>query len=233
MRAPPRVVSAPRPASFSDPESDALVEWNAGHEPEQQSRRNRQRQSEGRDGRVDADLGQARYPLRLETDERVHTPYGEQQSERASGGSENRALGQKLAHQSTASCPERAADGHLRFARRRAGEQEIRDVRARDEQHESHGAEQDEHRLPDVPDHGFVKRYRREVQPLVHVGILLRELLANRLDLGGGLLDGNPGLDSSHRGQIPRAALARRELLRVFERRPDHTPRRIREILPA
>ena len=56
-------------------------------------------------------------------------------------------------------CAERDADGDLLLARGRAREQQVRDVRARDEQHERHGAHHDQHGASHVADDGFDERH--------------------------------------------------------------------------
>ena len=60
----------------------------------------------------------------------------------AGGEREDQALGQQLPHQPPAARAERRADGHLALARRRPRQQQVRDVRARDQQQQPDRAEQ-------------------------------------------------------------------------------------------
>ena len=64
-----------------------------------------------------------------------------------------------MAHEPLPAGSERDADGDLLLARRRAREQQVRDVRARDEQDERHGAHHDQHRASHVADDGFDERH--------------------------------------------------------------------------
>ena len=66
-----------------------------------------------------------------------------------------------------ASGAERGAHGHLRLARERARQQQIRDVGARDEQHEADRADEHDERASDVADHLLVERHDAERQPAV------------------------------------------------------------------
>ena len=103
----------------------------------------------------------------------------EQQADDGAGPGEHEALGEQLTHEPPRAGAERRADGQLALARRRAREQQVRDVRAGDQQHEDDGAHQRQDRLPDVRRPGPADRLDVEVQ----AGRLLgREALAQ---LGG------------------------------------------------
>jgi hypothetical protein len=62
---------------------------------------------------------------------------------------------------------ERRANRDFLPARQRTREQEIGDVGARDEQHESDGANQHDERAPDVADDLFLQRHDAEGQSAV------------------------------------------------------------------
>ena len=72
---------------------------------------------------------------------------------------EQRAFGQQLPHEPLPARAERGADGDFLLARRRAREQQVRDVGARDEQHERHRAQHHEHRAAHVADDRFDERH--------------------------------------------------------------------------
>ena len=59
---------------------------------------------------------------------------------------EQQAFGQQLADQPAPARAKRGADGDLFLPAGRAREQQIRDIGARDQQHERHRSEHDEHR---------------------------------------------------------------------------------------
>ena len=69
---------------------------------------------------------------------RTERERGDEQSGNAAHETEQRGFGEELAHEPLPSCSERDADGDLLLARGRAREQQVRDVRTRDEQHERH-----------------------------------------------------------------------------------------------
>ena len=64
-------------------------------------------------------------------------PVRDQEAEAAGEEREQQALGEELAHQPAARGAEREAHRHLALARRRAREQQVRDVRAGDQQHQA------------------------------------------------------------------------------------------------
>ena len=70
------------------------------------------------------------------------------EAEGSAGCREENALGEELAHEPHSFRAECGADRDFASSARRAGEQEVRDVRARDEQHEPDRTEQHEQRRP-------------------------------------------------------------------------------------
>ena len=60
----------------------------------------------------------------------------------AAGGGEDEALGHELAHQAAAAGPEREPQRHLRPPRGAAREQQVREVRARDQQQDADARQQ-------------------------------------------------------------------------------------------
>ena len=102
----------------------------------------------------------------------------------ASGGQQN-ALGQELANDAAPSRSERHPDGDLSCSRRRADEQEVRDVHAGDDQHEEHGAEEDQEAGTDVADDKRLQGHEPDTRLRVRVRVLTLELL--REDGGGAL----------------------------------------------
>ena len=83
---------------------------------------------------------------RREPDERRLQRRGQRETQRAAGGAEDEALGEELLDQASAARAERSPNGHLAGALERAGQRQVRDVRARDQQHEPDRAREHEER---------------------------------------------------------------------------------------
>ena len=81
---------------------------------------------------------------------------------RAAREREHDALGEELLHQPAASGAERRSHCELTPPRRASGDQQTGDIRARDQQHESDGAEQHEHRRSHIGDHARRERFALE-----------------------------------------------------------------------
>ena len=78
----------------------------------------------------------ARQAGRIDANERLHARAREQQPEHAADHREQHAFGHELAQQPAAAGAERRAHGKLAMTRLRAREQQVGEVRARDQQHE-------------------------------------------------------------------------------------------------
>ena len=106
---------------------------------------------------------------------------------------QQRALGQQLHDQPAAPGAERQADGDLLLPRRRARQQQVRDVGARDQQHQADDRHQQAAGLDDVVaeagvDRRLRQRHQRDAAALVLVRVFLFELARDRLQVGFGLL---------------------------------------------
>ena len=118
------------------------------HEPEH----DRRRQSEAGREQPDAEVGlgrdRARHAFeRHHAEQQIADPDREHQSDDAAGDREHEALGERLADQPAASGAERQPHRDLLLPRRRAAQQQVGDVRARDQQHEAdHGHQHEERR---------------------------------------------------------------------------------------
>ena len=98
-------------------------------------------------------LTDARRALRRDRHERLDSPEGEQDAQDASDDGQQQALGEELADEPSPARAEREPDGDFAGSPRRANEQKVGDVRARDEQHEAHGRKQHEQTLTNVAHH--------------------------------------------------------------------------------
>ena len=114
------------------------------------------------------------------------------------------------------------APSAVRIASSRAGQQQVRDVRARDEQHERNGAEQDEKRRPDRLAALFRERARLQ-RPVARIliRVVLLQLLAERGHVARPLLHGHAGFQAPDHPEELVRALVDTELLGLErERRP-------------
>ena len=179
----------------------------ARHQTENETGEYCEPEREGDDRPIHADVIQPGDSLWLEADQQFHTPHRHEQTEPRSDDAENHAFCEQLTDQAAAPGTERRPNGHFRLTRRGPREQQVRDVRACNQQHEPDRAEQHEDCLPDVTDCGFVQRNGRKVHTIVRVRVLLRELFPDRLHLGFDPLDRDASLRTADHGQIPRATL--------------------------
>ncbi len=174
----------------------------------------RDRGEEGDDGAVHGELN----PVRLadilrggveETDADV----GERQAEHTADDGKQHALDQQLPHDPPAVGAERDAHGNLARPVRRAREQQVGDVGARDEQHEADGAHQrQEYRADRAAIESPVERLDLWLNVLVGVGIILRETLTDREHLGARLGRGHLGIQPAEHLEATRVALLRLEI---------------------
>jgi hypothetical protein len=118
------------------------AEQDAGHEG--------RRQREGEDDGVEADLVQARQVRRLQGHEQPEEAVSEAEAEDAAEQAQRHALQQQLARDPSASGAERHAHGELLLPPLHAHQQEVRHVRAGDEQHEADRAHQHPEHVADV-----------------------------------------------------------------------------------
>ena len=82
--------------------------------------------------------------------ERIGEPVSQRHSQRAAGRGQQHALRQQLAHDAQPAAANCETDRHLALARGGFGEQQVRDVRAGDQQHKGDHAHQDRERLREV-----------------------------------------------------------------------------------
>ena len=114
---------------------------------------------------------------------RAGTPHSaKSRPERAAGERQHDALGEQLADEVAGRRAERHAHGDLTGAGGGARELEVRDVGAGDQQHEAHGAQQHQHRLPHGGIDELVAKRREREGPVgsVVVGLLGLEALGER-----------------------------------------------------
>ena len=161
-------------------------------QPEQQSGQQRYDQREHHDRRIDPDLIRPGEIARVERGHRPDAPEGQPQAQHAAGEREQQALGQELAHESLPAGSQRGAHRDLLRPRGRAGEQQVGDVGAGDQQHEPHRTQEHQQGRPDRSGRAVAQRCGEQA-PIrgVGIGVLGLELLGQGADLRRRLLHGH------------------------------------------
>ena len=91
-----------------------------------------------------------------EGDERAGSGPREAEADDGAGGGQQDALGEELADQAPASRAHGGAHADLALAGGGAGEQQVGDVDARDQEHEAHGGGEGQHRRANAADGGLL-----------------------------------------------------------------------------
>ena len=180
---------------------------------------------EGEDGGEDHDSGvdahrvDPRQAVRHERDHRPQERRGRRQADEAGREGQHQALREDRRSEPGGVRAERGADGQLVAACLRAQQQQVGDVRARDEDDEADRAEQDEDGRPHVPDHDLGERARHDREAarragrrgLLEPGDEVLQLLA-----GGVLRRARP--QTADEVEVPHGLPERRRLERRRER---------------
>ena len=152
-------------------------------------------------------------------------PVGEQQPGGTAEHREQRALCEELKDQASAAGAEREPHGDFLLANRCAREQQICDVRARNQQHERHDDHEHATRDDDVAtepgvDRRLSERHERDAAPLIVVRIGLRQLTRDRLQVRFRLLHADTRLQAARHVERQTApAVGFHELLQKPARR--------------
>ena len=113
---------------------------------------------EQQDRAIEPDVRRARYAGAAQPREPRHRRIREAETGRRAGNRERHALGEQLPDQPRAIGAQRGAHGQLAPAHRALREQQIRKVRARDQQHERDGAAEEQQDRPGVFDDRVLQR---------------------------------------------------------------------------
>jgi hypothetical protein len=194
-------------------------------EPEEQPRRDREPGGEGEHPQVDRRLVEAGDRERRRPREAALEDDGQSQAGAAARQREQAALGQQLADQPPPARPERGADRQLPGPPRRSREQKARDVRARHQQHEADRAQQQVEGRAYAAADQLVERRDRHRAGRVVLRMLRRELAADRVEVGPGLLERDALADAPERLEVLAAAAGVVQRHVVAERRPHLRPR--------
>ena len=178
-----------RAAAFLQRVVEVLLRQVEGrHQAEQHARRHRRDQREDEHAAVQSDLIGARDAGRGKRGQRACGPERDQQAAGGAEQAERRALGQHLPHQLLSIRANRRAQGELTQPAGAVRQQEVRDVRARDEQDDDDRRAEQKDDRPRFADHRFEERIHLHAL----IGVARRELLlearGNGFDLGARLL---------------------------------------------
>ena len=146
-----RPANAPRPPSWSAAREVAPRDRDDGSEAAEDPRRRREQDREEEDGPREPRRVQARESRGTQREKGREARPADQQAERGAEPREHEALGDELAGDAAAARAESGAQADLPFAPRRPHEEQGRDVRAGDEDHETDAGEEREQRRTDVP----------------------------------------------------------------------------------
>ena len=155
------------------------------------------------------DLSRARDRFRDERDEEIGPPEREKQSADAANSRQKHAFDEQLPDDSAAARPERGAEGHFLPPNGGAGEEEVGDIRARDQEYAADGAEQDIKSARDFAHHVLAQGSRPGAEAGVGFRILPREPGRDGSQLSIGLRDANAWLETADPAGVVIAALFR------------------------
>ena len=141
------------PASLSELLTTCSRRCRSGDRPKSDARDQRNGDREQQHDRDRARFRpRSRQALRVRRQQRAQAAKAQHRAERAAGEREHDPLGQELPQQPPAPGAERRADRELALPRLGAGEHQVRQVGARDEQHEPHRALQHPERRAEAAD---------------------------------------------------------------------------------
>ncbi len=148
---------------------------------------------------IDRDLASARQAVGICGKQCLQASHTQSGAERTADEREYHAFRQELTQQPPAAGAERRADRELPLARLRACEHEVRQVGARNEQHETHRPLQNPERSPQAPDQIVLQPVEPETVPFeirhVSASALGRPLLQHRLKIGPRLCEADAVLE--------------------------------------
>ena len=130
----------------------------------------------------------------------------QQEPEASAGEGEDDAFGEHLEDEAPPAGAERRPDGDFLAAHRRAHQQQVGDVGARDQDHDGDGREERQQRRPDARDDAFLQADDLRGFVRAVLGILHRQAFGDGLHLGAGLLHGDAWLQPCDDGEKMSAA---------------------------
>ena len=131
-----------------------------GHQPEQQAREDRDGERKTQHPRIDRRVPQQfREVTRHDQREQARAPERQRQAEAAAGERQQHVLGEELLQQPSAARARGGAQRHLLLPRGAGRQEQVRHVRAGDEQHEADGSEQERQAVRRAAEERLVQRH--------------------------------------------------------------------------
>ena len=143
---------------------------------------------------------------RAERDQPRQQPAGQHDAERRGGARQDEAFHEELACEAGPPGAQREADRDLAASGERAAEQQVGHVGARDGEHHTDGAEQEQQRRARVPGEQFDGGYRAQPRSLVRVRVLPGQPLLEAVQFGIHLGQRAAWCDPGHGPEIGGAA---------------------------
>ena len=178
------------------------------HEAEQHAGQQRQGDAIGEDGAVDRQFPGAGQEIGGDPDQPVEAPIRQQHPEKSRERRREHALDQELADDPAARGPEGEAHRDLLAAGGETGEQQVGDVGARDEQHETDRGQQHQQGRPAVAHQVLVQQHG--VEPGLGVDLVGKRrgvTAGDDFDLVGGLRERDAGFETALHQQVAGAAV--------------------------
>ena len=122
----------------------------------------------------------ARNACRDHLQQKCQRPAADKESAGTSRSTKHQALRDQLAHERARCAPESGADGDFALARRCACEQQARDIRTGDRQHESDSSQQSNNGAANVADNFVTEPSHRDPASLIALGKATRLLRRDR-----------------------------------------------------
>ena len=224
--------SLPRAVSLSALLRSTERACKPGDEADEQAAGQRDRHREHRDADVEPRRHETRERHRALRDEQGDRAAGEQQAGDGAERRQHAALRNQLTQQPAAPGADRRADGNLAPARFRSGDQQVRDVGARDQQDERDRRHQRQQRGTQRAEQLDVERADLDAALLVGIGIRALELSGDPVDLGLRRRHRDAGLEPRQRRE-PAIAAAVHRLRRRLDGERDPQLRGVAEALEA
>ena len=192
----------------------------AGSSPNAKSGGERQRRREAEHADVHTCVRETRHHGRRQVREERHRDRTDGDAQRAAGEGEQPVLDHELSHEARAAGAERRAHREIALAARHPRQQQVRHVRAGDEQHEADRAHQDGERRSNAAGQLVLQRHERHRRRRILGWKLAAQLRLHGVDVCARGFERRPGPDPAEGLQM--LAGATREVQRtvVTDKRP-------------
>src|SRR5208282_443478 len=175
-----------------------LRDTQGGNDSEENARCHGERNGESKDATIDSGTGEWRDSGRYEAREKWRPKRGEQHASGSCDCCEQDAFGEHLASDSRTAGTKGEAHGEFTAAAGGSREQQIRDVRAGNQEHKTDCAKQDQKRRAHVARQFFAKRNGDRANFLVILGMFFLKLFCDGRKICICCCEGNSRLQSSN-----------------------------------